>query len=58
MNKHVGSNFDDLLREDDVLEEVNVVAIKRVVTWQLAEAMKSQGINKTELAQRIQPSRI
>ena len=57
MNKHVGSNFDECLGEDGVLEEVTAVAIKRVISWQLAEAMKSQGINKTELAERMHTSR-
>ena len=46
MNKHVGSNFDEFLGEDGVLEEVTAVAIKRVICWQLAKAMKTQGINK------------
>ena len=57
MSKHIGSQLDDLLREDGVLEEVTAVAIKRVIAWQIAEAMKLQGINKSELAERMQTSR-
>lgn len=57
MSKHIGSQLDDLLREDGVLEEVTAVAIKRVIAWQIAEAMKLQGINKSELAERMHTSR-
>ena len=57
MNKHIGSQLDDLLNEDGVLEEVTAVAVKRVIAWQIAEAMKAQGINKSELAARMHTSR-
>lgn len=35
MSRHVGSNFDDFLNEEGVLEEVELVAAKRVVLFQL-----------------------
>ena len=57
MTTHIGSNFDDLLRDDGVLEEVTAIAVKRVIAWQITEAMKSQGINKTDLAGRMKTSR-
>jgi antitoxin HicB len=57
MTKHIGSHLDDLLREDGVLEEVTAVAMKRVIAWQIAEVMKAQGINKSELAERMHTSR-
>jgi antitoxin HicB len=57
MSKHIGSSLDDLLNEDDVLEEATAVAVKRVIAWQIAEAMKVQGINKSELAERMHTSR-
>lgn len=34
---HVGSNFDDLLREDGLLDEVEAVAAERVRTYIAAE---------------------
>jgi len=37
MNKHLGSNFDDLLQEDGSLEEVTATAVKRVIAWQSAQ---------------------
>lgn len=56
-NKHVGSNFDDLLAEDDLLTEVEAVAIKRVLAFQLEQEMKRTGLTKTELAARMDTSR-
>jgi antitoxin HicB len=32
---HSGSSFDEFLCEEGVLEEAEVVAIKRVIAWQL-----------------------
>lgn len=31
---HCGSTIDSLLQEDGILEEVEAVAIKRVIAWQ------------------------
>ena len=56
-NAHIGSTLDDLLSEDGVLEEVSARAIKRVIAWQLQEAMKAQGITKTAMALRMHTSR-
>lgn len=50
---HIGSNFDDFLVEDAMLEEVSAVAIKRVVAWQIAQEMKAQGLTKTALAEKM-----
>lgn len=54
---HTGSSFDSFLQEEGILEEVQAVAIKRVIAWQLAEAMKLSGISKKEMAQRMGTSR-
>ena len=37
---HSGSSFDSFLEEEGILDEVEAAAIKRVIAWQLAEAMK------------------
>lgn len=57
MRKHIGSSFDDFLKEEAMLEEVTAVAMKRVIAWQIAEEMKAQNITKTELAKRMHTSR-
>ena len=41
-NKHIGSNFDDFLKEEDLYEQVQAVAIKRVIAYQIAEEMKKK----------------
>ena len=55
--KHIGSSFEDFLKEDGMLEEVNAQAVKRVLAWQVSEAMKAKGITKTEMARRMHTSR-
>lgn len=54
---HVGSDFDEFLAEEGILEDVTAVAIKRVIAWQIAEAMKVRGLTKKALAERMQTSR-
>ena len=58
MNKHIGSNFDDFLEEEGLREEVTAAAMKRVIAWQLAQAMKVRKISKTEMAARMRTSRM
>ena len=54
---HIGSDFDDFLREEGLLEESSAVALKRVIAWQLGEAMRSQRVTKSEMASRMGTSR-
>lgn len=56
-NPHIGGSFDDFLKEEGILEEVQTTAIKRVLAWQLGEAMKAQKISKVEMAKRMETSR-
>jgi hypothetical protein len=56
-NKHLGSTFEDFLKEDGIHEEVTTQAIKRVLAWQVQEAMKAQSISKKEMALRMHTSR-
>lgn len=53
----VGQRFDDFLKQEGMQEEVQAVAIKRVIAWQLAEAMKARQISKSEMARRMSTSR-
>ena len=57
MTQHIGSSFDDFLQEEGILEEVNAVAVKRVLAWQIAQAMKAQNLTKTALAEKMHTSR-
>ena len=55
--KHIGSSIDDFLKEEGIFEEAQAQAIKEVVAWQLAEAMKKQKISKNKLATLLKTSR-
>jgi DNA-binding Xre family transcriptional regulator len=54
---HSGSTLDSLLQQDGILEEVEAVAIKRVIAWQLAEIMRAKKISKKTMAARMRTSR-
>ena len=56
-NQHFGSSFDDWLKEQGMYEEVTTHAIKRVLAWQIEQAMKAQKISKAEMARRMHTSR-
>lgn len=56
-NKHIGDNFDDFLREEGLLEEVEANAIKRMVAFQIAQEMKRRKLTKTEMTHRMKTSR-
>ena len=53
--KHMGSSIDDLLKEEGIFEEAQ--AVKEVVAWQLAEAMKKKKISKNKMATPLKTSR-
>ena len=55
--KHMGSSIDDFLKEEGIFEEAQVQAVKEVVAWQLAEAMKEKKISKNRMAQLLKTSR-
>jgi DNA-binding Xre family transcriptional regulator len=56
-NKHLGSNFDDFLREEGMLGDATAAAIKRVLAYQIQEEMKQRNLSKTVLAKRMKTSR-
>ena len=49
-NPHIRSTLDEFLKDEGVLEELQTQAIKEVVAWQLAEAMKARGVSKVGMA--------
>ena len=57
INPHIGSDFDQFLEEEGILQEVEIVAAKRVIAWQIAEIMKKEHISKTAMAARMGTSR-
>ncbi len=56
-NKHSGSSLDDWLEEEGLLEDATAVAVKRVIAWQILQAMEKQQITKTDMAKRMHTCR-
>ena len=54
---HIGSSIDDFMKQEGIFEEAQAEAIKEVVAWQLAEAMKQQKISKNKMATLLKTSR-
>lgn len=52
-----GSNFDDFLVEEGVLEVCTANAIKRVLSMQIEEEMKAQHLTKSAMANKMHTSR-
>jgi len=57
-NAHIGSSFDDFLREDGVYEEATTQAVKRVIAWQIDQRRRQSGLSKTAMALRMGTSRM
>ena len=55
--KQMGSSIDDFLKEEGIFEEAQAQAVKEVVAWQLAEAMKKKKISKNKMAMLLKTSR-
>ena len=55
--KHIGSDFDDFLRDEGVLDEAEAVATKRAIAYQLVQEMERANISQSELARRMKTSR-
>jgi plasmid maintenance system antidote protein VapI len=53
----MGSSIDDFLREEGIFEEAQAQAVKEVVAWQLAQAMKQRHISKNKMAALLKTSR-
>ncbi len=56
-NGKMGQSFESFLKEDGRYEETMEIAIKRVLAYQLAQAMEEQHISKVEMAKRLDTSR-
>jgi antitoxin HicB len=55
--KHMGSSIDDFLKNEGIFEEAQAQAVKEVVAWQLAQAMKQKKISKAKMATLLKTSR-
>jgi antitoxin HicB len=56
-HKHIGSDFDDFLKEEGILEEVEAAAAKRTFVIQFEHELKKKKIGKSKLAKLMKTSR-
>ena len=56
-NVHVGSDFDDFLRDEGLYDEAQAVAVKRVLAFQLEKELKKARLTKIAMARRMGTSR-
>lgn len=57
-NKYIGEDFDTFLEKENILVEAEALALKRVISFELENAMRENNITKTETARRMHTSRI
>ena len=55
--RHIGSSLDDFLKDESIFDEAQAQAVKEVVAWQLAEAMKARSLTKARMAVLLKTSR-
>lgn len=53
----IGSDFDDFLIEEGLLEESEAVAAKRVFVFEIEQELEKQKITKSQLAEMMGTSR-
>ena len=56
-HNNIGASFDSFLDEEGIREQVEDVAIKRVIAFQIKAEMEKQHLTKTELAKKMNTSR-
>jgi hypothetical protein len=54
---HLGSDFEDFLKEEGLFETVQVLAVKKVIAYKLLEIMRQEHLTKDALAKRMRTSR-
>jgi antitoxin HicB len=57
INQHIGSNFDDFLREEGIYEEVEAAALKKVIAAAFTRQMKRRHVSVSKLAGALGTSR-
>jgi len=56
--KGIGQNFNDFLKEQGIYDEVNELAAKKLITYQLEKAMQEQKLTKSFIAKKMKTSRV
>jgi antitoxin HicB len=53
----IGSSLESFLEEEGLLETVDEAAVKEVIAWQIAQAMKERQLTKSAMAEAMKTSR-
>ena len=56
-NPNRGSTFSAFLKDEGTYDETTAVAVKRVLAFQLEQAMEKQHLSKNQMAKRMKTSR-
>ncbi|HEY6354268.1 MAG TPA: XRE family transcriptional regulator [Burkholderiaceae bacterium] len=56
-NPHVGSDFDDFMKEEGLYDEAQAIAVKRVLAFQLERDMQKARLTKAAMARRMGTTR-
>ena len=56
-NKAIGSSFNDFLAKEGITGDVEAGAIKKIIAYQLQEAIEKERLTKTALARELSTSR-
>jgi hypothetical protein len=56
--KGIGQDFNDFLKEQGIYDEVNELAAKKLITYQLQKAMQEQKLTKSFIAKKMKTSRV
>ncbi|WP_395094939.1 helix-turn-helix domain-containing protein [Armatimonas sp.] len=56
-NKYIGSDFDEFLANEGLLDEAAAIATKRVIAFQIRQEMTLRRLSKTKMAEQMHTSR-
>jgi len=54
---HIGSNFDTFLAEEGILEDVNAIAVIKVIALKISQFIDDHHLSEKEMAEMIKISR-
>ncbi|GHV36483.1 hypothetical protein AGMMS49546_01880 [Spirochaetia bacterium] len=54
----IGQDFDEFLKEEGLFEEVEELAAKKLLAFQLKQAMEDQRLTKSSVAKKMKTSRV
>jgi hypothetical protein len=56
-NSAIGSTFESFLEEENIKDDVECNAVKKIIALQMQKNLKRKNITKTELTNRLETSR-